>query len=157
MTMFQQIYRDSKHKQHRDQRCQMLSLSSTDFWTNQLINQLAADTTQRCQDLLLFTNSLTMNHTTAISTQSDQHIHLLVCYPMDYRWRTGTCQCVSSVLTLCHCIVAEGEDSVNLQEAERWWECVPESLVLSYRCSIKFSKAVVIQSSEQLNILSHSS
>lgn len=46
--MYQHVYQDSKHKQSGDQRCHLLSSSCTDFWTNQLMKQLAADTTQCC-------------------------------------------------------------------------------------------------------------
>lgn len=47
-SVYQHVYQDSKHKQSGDQRCHLLSSSRTDFWTNQLMKQLAADTTQCC-------------------------------------------------------------------------------------------------------------
>lgn len=47
-AVYQHVYQDSKHKQSGDQRCHLLSSSCTDFWTNQLMKQLAADTTQCC-------------------------------------------------------------------------------------------------------------
>ena len=46
--MFQQSNQDSTHTQRGDQRCQMLTLSRTDLWTNQPMKRLAADTVQCC-------------------------------------------------------------------------------------------------------------
>ncbi len=139
MSVFQQIYQDSKHRQHGDQRCQMLTLSSTEFWTNQLRNQLAADTIQCCHCVLVC-------HQFFLSTEC----------PV-YWWRK-----VMTIHALCTYIVLLHQcwRLRYLQEAETgWrWEGVSRNVsIFSNQCSMLFREAAVTHTSEQLNIFSQSS
>lgn len=114
MSVFQQIYQDSKHRQHGDQRCQMLTLSSTDFWTNQLMNQLAADTTQ-CHHCELSCHFFSLTNKPVCHTDHDCSTTTAV----SLFWYGLHDNTHPLILTLCHYQCWRSWLWQNLQEADR--------------------------------------